>query len=493
MSRRWIDSLLGIHTEYAPVSRRQVLTASATAAAGLLVSASESRSEQQQGKGRRVVVIGGGLSGLACAFELSQAGCRVTVLEARDRVGGRAYSITDLVDGKVAEAGGEFIGTNHPTFLSYAQRFGIKFVDVAHHKANNPKPVMLDGRLLSRQELQDTRRDVDSAFDAMTEAARKVVADEPWNTPDAKRWDELSSAKWLEEMSISPLARRLVAVQLMTTNGVTADQQSQLGNMSQVRGGGLEKYWTDSERFRCRSGNDQLAKRLAEGIGADSVHRNSPVQKVSTRGTSVQVTTADGKVHEADDAVLCIPPSTWSRVQFDPPLPEVLKPQMGQAGKFLNAIRESFWKKHDMPPDSMSYTGTGHTWLGTENQDPNDGRDVLISFLGGVSATNWSKHAPDKRIADYQKQLDEIQPGFQQAVVQTRHIDWLKEPWTMAGYSFPAPGQITAHGPLLRAGIGRLHFAGEHTCYQFVGYLEGALRSGVDAARRVLQGSSKSP
>jgi monoamine oxidase len=63
---------------------------------------------------------------------------------------------------------------------------------------------------------------------------------------------------------------------------------------------------------------------------------------------------------------------------------------------------------------------------------------------------------------------------------------WPAERWTGASYSFPAPGQVTTVGPMLRAGIdNRIHFAGEHCCYAFVGYMEGALNSGAALAKRL--------
>ena len=64
-------------------------------------------------------------------------------------------------------------------------------------------------------------------------------------------------------------------------------------------------------------------------------------------------------------------------------------------------------------------------------------------------------------------------------------MDWPGDPHTGAGYSFPAPGQVTTLIPRLRAGIGRLHFAGEHTSTKFVGYMEGGLDSGVAVARKL--------
>jgi monoamine oxidase len=64
-------------------------------------------------------------------------------------------------------------------------------------------------------------------------------------------------------------------------------------------------------------------------------------------------------------------------------------------------------------------------------------------------------------------------------------MNWPSDPQTLAGYSFPAPGQVTTVGPLLAKGLGRLHFAGEHACYKFVGYMEGALTSGATVALRL--------
>ena len=64
-------------------------------------------------------------------------------------------------------------------------------------------------------------------------------------------------------------------------------------------------------------------------------------------------------------------------------------------------------------------------------------------------------------------------------------MDWPGDPLTRAGYSFPAPGQVTTQGPLLQQGHGRLHFAGEYTCYKFAGYMEGGLQSGAAVARRL--------
>jgi monoamine oxidase len=67
-------------------------------------------------------------------------------------------------------------------------------------------------------------------------------------------------------------------------------------------------------------------------------------------------------------------------------------------------------------------------------------------------------------------------------------MDWLTDPWARGTYSFPAPGEVATCGPVLAAPFERrLHFIGEHTCFAFTGWMEGALSSGVRLARKLAQ------
>jgi monoamine oxidase len=91
------------------ISRREMIRRSLAAAGALLLS--DSFSGPARAAAGRVVVVGAGFSGLAAAYELSRVGYEVTVVEARNRVGGRVLSFSDLVPGKVVEGGGELIGS----------------------------------------------------------------------------------------------------------------------------------------------------------------------------------------------------------------------------------------------------------------------------------------------------------------------------------------------------------------------------------------------
>jgi monoamine oxidase len=149
-----------LHTRFgAPIDRREMIRQSLLGAAGLLLSERFSFGGQRP-SGPRVVVIGAGFAGLTAAYELSQAGADVTVLEARNRVGGRVVSFRDLVPGGAMEGGAELIGTNHPIWMDYKKRFGLSFFDVTEEDAESP--IVLGGRRLTAKESEKLWEDIPS-------------------------------------------------------------------------------------------------------------------------------------------------------------------------------------------------------------------------------------------------------------------------------------------------------------------------------------------
>ena len=430
---------------------------------------------------QKVIVIGGGLAGLACAYELSQQGVEVTVLEARSRLGGRVITMRDVVPGKVVEGGAEFVGANHPTWLDYARRFGLTMIP-ASDDSDDDWTVSLGNRRIEKADQADLYRDMDLAIAAATDAARDINADEPWTTPHAAKLDAMSVADWLDAQPIGDLARRAIGAELLADNGVAITRQSWLGLLTVIKGGGLERYWTDTEAYRCRGGASKMTHALVRAIGRERVLTNTAVAKVELLGDRARVTSTRGKVFEADHAVLAIPPGTWNRIDFTPDLPTVLRPQVGHVVKFLSAVDTKSWPKSAA---SLSDGPIALTWESTAGQG-DTGPFGLTAFAAGRAAkslmASWNRGWSDK---DLVRELDAIHAGVGAHVLKTRFIAWPNEKYTAGGYSFPAPGEITTIGPLLQRGLGRLHFAGEHCCYKFAGYMEGALQSGVTIAKRL--------
>ena len=91
------------------------------------------------------------------------------------------------------------------------------------------------------------------------------------------------------------------------------------------------------------------------------------------------------------------------------------------------------------------------------------------------------------KLESYLAELSKVYKGLRPAFVRGRFMDWPSDVWAKASYSFPAPGQVTSQGPLLWRDNSRLRFAGEHTSYAFMGYMEGALHSGALVARSIAE------
>ena len=467
-------------SSFAPVNRRDFLRVGLAAAGGLL-SGSFAKAANHQ-RGRRVVVVGAGFAGLACAYELMSVGYDVRVLEARKRVGGRVLSLRDLIPGKVVEGGGEMLGTNHPHVAAYIHKFQLK---IRSRPVNNEKyDIVIGGHRLSDAEVQAVSEEVGRGEIQMTDQARAVNEDEPWTTPDAATLDRLSTAEWIASLGLSELASKYIQAHFEGENGVIISKQSHLGNLTQVKGGGLERYWIETEAFRLADGNQQFALSFAKELGSDRIKFDCPVARIDTTKPLMVVVDAAGQKYEADDVVLATPPSTWSSIEFTPSLPEQLTLQMGANLKFLAVVKEPFWQANSLPSSVESDAEFNAVWHGTEGQS-SAGHCSLVGFSGGRGAEAIHQRKADEQQAANLKSMELLLPGVTNQFASGRLMDWIADPWTKSGYSFPAPGQITRVGPLLKQGIGNLHFAGEHTCLKFVGYMEGALNSGATLAIRL--------
>lgn len=472
-------------------TRREALKITAATAGGLLLSGPAYAFARPRSAGKRVVVIGAGFSGLACAHELRAVGYDVTILEATNRVGGRVLSLSDFIPGKNVEGGAELIGSNHLNWVAYAEKFHLEFLDVSECEECE-SPVILGGKRVPKDELEKLTHDMDTAFSRMNEDAKAVDDYEPWKTPNAVELDNRSSAAWAKELDVSPTAKLGVLAQLLADNGAPPSRQSYLGNLAQVKGGGLEKYWTDSEVYRCKGGNDQLARKLAEAVGKERIALNVACQSIEQKGDRMVVTGRDGRTIECDDVVLAISPAVWHKIQIAPGLPEALKPQMGSNIKYLMHLKKKFWEEGKLAPDSLSDGEVNMTWEGTDGQWGADaqkgGEDAcMVGFSGGPSADACMAAMGEGLDKFYAERLEPVYPGYKDNFVKARLMPWPKFQWVGAGYSFPAPGQVTTVGPMLRKGFGNLHFASEAASYRFVGYMEGALDAGVMLAKRLAE------
>ncbi|MBL0927909.1 MAG: FAD-dependent oxidoreductase [Phycisphaerales bacterium] len=498
-----------LHRRFGPpqdaLTRREMIRQTLAAAAGLALAgplvggcAGPGRAERFEplppDRVRRIIVIGAGVAGLAAADRLHRMGHDVTVLEARARVGGRVLSMPDMIAGKVVEGGGEFIGSNHPAWLSFAERFGLELIDVADEEGRDA-PILLNGRLLGAGEAEALYREMSQATESLTQMAYPIDASLPWLSPGAAELDRRSVADWLAEEPMGDVCRAALTAEFGNNAGVPCERQSLLGVLAMIKGGGLNRFWTESENHRCKGGAQQLAEKLAGAVGAGRIRLSTPVTAVEAGDAGVRVTVrreaggGDERL-EGDGLVLAVPPAVWGKIAFSPGLPAALAgadaPQCGDVIKYIASVKGRFWERAHLSPSALTDELVGLTWHATQGQR-GGGEEALTMFSGGAAAARARAISAGERDAAYRAAVERLLPGYGEAFAASRFMDWPGEAWTGTGYSFPAPGQVMRAGPLLAGGFGRVRFAGEHASSAFVGYMEGALNSGVRAALTLVE------
>lgn len=466
-------------------NRREVLRAALAAAGGLLCLDRPVGAEPKSA-GPRTIIVGAGFAGLACADELASVGYRTTVLEARDRTGGRVLSWDDVARGKTVEGGGELVGPNQPTWMAYAKRFDLKFVELPWNPSDT---IELGGERLDPAVARELWTAMRGALERLNSLAEPVDAHRPWLSAGARQLDRRSLEDWIRTLDVAPRVKQLIGIQMTGINGIIPAWQSLLGVLAIVRGGGLQKFWDETDTMHCVGGAQPLATKLAESLAsrrhAGELRLNSPVRAIRVRGDGVDVTTADGRTLEADDVVLTVPPSVWSKIEFDPPLAPDLQVPMAASTKYLALFEQARWRALERQPNAMSTGPVQLTWEATAGQG-DAGPHVLVAFSGGWEADECRGWPEDRREERFRAALERLFPGSSQVLRGGRFVDWVSDPWAKGTYSFPAPGQVLSVGPQLEQGHqGRLHFAGEHACYAFTGWMEGALMSGVRTANRL--------
>jgi monoamine oxidase len=429
---------------------------------------------------QRVIVAGAGLAGLSIANGLVESGRAVTLLEARDRLGGRAWTVSDpFMDGAYGELGAEFIDEDHKRMRGLVARFGLEAV-----------------RVLRRGFTQRYRGDSGEfevsrtrGWTELTNALAPLVRDykTAHGASDADRIRELSTfsvREWLQRRDAPPHVHAMADAM---RGFFLADPEdlSALPLAAEMAQGGSP---AQTPIYRVVGGTGQLVDALARATDAQLLlnHRLEAVRHGTDR-VVCDVLDENGRRQEieGDALVFTIPASTLSDVAITPALPEeqwraITALRYGCATKA--AVQTSGALFGQSPARAFATdTHAGAFWDASEGQ-PTGG--PVISFLAGGSASEALarrlRGGADLLLSDlcWLRRGDSIPRARAMASWQ-----WERDPLARGGYAYLDPGFDPAWLPLLGRRAGRLFFAGEHTSENYQGYMEGALES----AERVLR------
>jgi monoamine oxidase len=144
-----------------------------------------------------------------------------------------------------------------------------------------------------------------------------------------------------------------------------------------------------------------------------------------------------------------------------------------------------FWR--DAGLSGQGVTDTGPINAIFDNSPPDGSIGVLFGFVGGSSNRAWSALSADQRRAQALESLAAFVGDQARTPVDYVEKDWTSERWTRGcPVAHTAPGVLTKYGPWLRRRVGRVHFAGSETADYWMGYMDGAVRAGLRAAREAI-------
>ena len=435
-----------------------------------------------------VVVIGAGASGLAAARALTEQGIDVLVLEARERVGGRVFTVRPPHTSVPIELGAEFIHGTAPEVDEIVQSAGLPTCDIGGHRW---QVVGGAGKL----------RRADDFWSAIEDVMRRL---------DANRRPDRSFADFLEDR---PGGRRLArdrAVTLQYVEGFHAADPRRISERVLAEAGSPHGDVREQRMGRVLAGYDRVIDWLAEPLD-DRVRRSAIVTRVHwERGrVSVDVRHPDGRTRPTIEAraaiitvsagVLGAPPGENGAIELVP------EPRgrrrifdqiaMGSVVRIALRLSERFWASEwfakragTQELDTMTFLLTNAEqfpvwWTAYPLRVP-----ILVGWQGGLRAKALaqlaSEELEDAAIATLAQHL-RIAPRRMRGMVEgTWTHDWEHDPYSRGAYSYQTVGGADAPAMLSRPVRGTLFFAGEAANREGrTGTVHGAIASGRRAAR----------
>jgi monoamine oxidase len=439
-----------------------------------------------------VLVLGAGAAGLAAARDLSHAGLRVTIIEARPRVGGRILTLHDSRSPVPLELGAEFIHGERAETLSLAQAAGLAVLELpdSHDLATSGRFKAMDGFW----ELVDRMNH---------DLARRL----------ARRGRDFPVSEYLDSRSVPASRRGMLRDFLQGFYAAHPDRLSAQSLAVEV-GGTAERDEVAGGQFRIANGGDALMKWLRDGLDPDrtELRLSTVAQTVQWKRGAVSVgcrgaDRAPLATVSARTAVITLPLAVLKAgmVRFDPAVPAKQRAlaglETGQVFKIVLRFREAFWEDAEFLKERRGPSGAGRgglnfihghgaevpTWWTTlPVRSP-----VLVGYCGGVAAEQLLAEEPPSRLERTLVALSEVlavpRRELEDQLDASASHDWHADPFARGAYSYIGVGGIGAPRALGRPIEGTLFFAGEATNGPQIGTVAGALASGRRAAREVLR------
>jgi monoamine oxidase len=501
----------------ARLSRRELVKraglAGAIAAAGPLAFARGARAAAQP----RIAIVGAGISGLAAALQLQDAGLYADVYESSSRVGGRMHSDWQEFghgfwdNGQQAELCGELIDTNHKTILQLTQRFSLPTADLLQAQPNGTTDTYwIFGSQYSYAQASIDFKPVHNTLQGQVQATSYPTTYLPTQqTAAGQMFDKMTLHDWIATYVPGGLDSQMGALLNAAYNeeyGAETTDQSAL-NLIYLLGyksgpGTWSIYGASDERYHIVGGNSLLPTSIAAALPSAALHTGYRLTAIATNNDgSVSLSFDNGKTVTADHVILTLPFAvlrtlSYKKAGFDQrKVDAITQLGAGRNAKLNVQFAGRPWYGYGSDGSLYSDQPFQSGWEVTRAQAGATG--ILVEYPGASvsqsmgQSTPYSTTASNPSVAKYaQAFLQQLEPIFPGITKQWNGKAMLSTPFTdpnfLLSYSYWKPGQYTSFAGYEGMRQGNIHFAGEHCSLNFQGFMEGGAQEGQRAANEIL-------
>jgi monoamine oxidase len=448
-----------------------------------------------------IAIVGGGLAGLNCAYQLKKRGITSTIYEGSDRTGGRVSTKQNFIaPGTYTELGGEFIDTGHKTMRDLAAEFNLPLLDTnsSAEAAYLNDTFFIDGIYYSQEQIIE-------AFEPYASTIAGDVQSLPTNftfenyTAAVQQFDSISISQYFNNIGLpqSSFLRKGLEQAYLTEYGREVNDQTAINFLFLFTinpgNANYDIFGLSDERFKVQGGNQQIPDALVNNLQGQ-IQLNRKLTKITFNNAGKYVLQFQtGPNVTADICVLTIPFTLLRQVNLtDLNLPSwktnaIQNLGYGTNAKLLLGFTGRKWRDYGHSggifsngpaANSTQFIQTG--WDNTRMQPGTNGGYTV--YQGGNQGTNLSLSQANTML----NHLNVMWPGTAAQYNGTaKLIHWPSNPWSLGSYACWRVGQVTTMMGAEGKKVGNLYFAGEHTSLWFQGYMEGAVETADTVAKQI--------